>query len=165
MPAEHQHRDPRFTFVHADIQSGAYNRRGRESPAEYRFPFPDADFDFVILASVFTHMLPEGVEHYLCEITRVLRPGGRCVASFFLLNDGNRAAIAAGRSFMSFAHELSSGLCRVHDLETPEAAIAVDELFVRRVHTSAGLAIQAVRRGRWAEGTSDDQDVVTSTRA
>ena len=157
-------RDSRFGFVHADIQSGAYNRRGSQSAAQYRFPFPNADFDVVILASVFTHMLPEGVEHYLREIGRVLRPGGRCVASFFLLNDRNRGGIVDGRSFMTFAHEHPSGLCRIHDMAVPEAAVAINESFVQRAHEASGLDIQTIRRGHWAEGTSDDQDVVASTR-
>lgn len=157
-------RDPRFTFVHADIHSGAYNPRGRQSAAAYRFPFADAAFDIVILASVFTHMLPDGVARYLGEISRVLRPGGRCVASFFLLNRASREGIVAGRSFMTFPHEHASGQCRLHDLATPEAAVALDEGFVERAHSGAGLEIQSIRRGAWSQGTSDDQDVVASVR-
>jgi hypothetical protein len=32
-------------------------------------------------------MLPDAVEQYLREISRLLAPGGVCVASYFLLND------------------------------------------------------------------------------
>jgi SAM-dependent methyltransferase len=154
-------RHPTFRFHRADLASRAYNRRGSVSPAEYRFPFSDRSFDFIFLASVFTHMLPNAVEHYLYEIARVLAPGGICVETFFLLNDETRNGVEAGRSFMSFDVGHSSGLCRLHDAAVPEAAVALEEKFVRRVHEQAGLPIRDVRRGRWWSGEQHDQDVVT----
>ena len=70
-------RDERFRFHLADIRNSAYNESGADSCVELSFfPSTDETFDFVFLASVFTHMLPEGVEHYLSEIARVLKPGG-----------------------------------------------------------------------------------------
>ena len=41
--------------------------------------------DVAFLTSVFTHMLPEDVEHYLDELARVLKPGGRTLITWFLL--------------------------------------------------------------------------------
>ena len=70
-------RYPNFRFQHADIYNRNYNPRGKLSPAEFRFPYPDAGFDLAILTSVFTHMLPPHIEHYLDELSRILRPGGR----------------------------------------------------------------------------------------
>lgn len=55
--------DPRFRFHRADVVSSAYNPDGLVPSFEYTFPFPDQSFDFIFLASVFTHMLPESVEH------------------------------------------------------------------------------------------------------
>lgn len=63
--------------------------RGR-SPARYEFienktlsiPKPDATFDFASSFSVFTHLLHEETYTYLCEIRRVLKPGGKLVFSF-----------------------------------------------------------------------------------
>jgi ubiquinone/menaquinone biosynthesis C-methylase UbiE len=51
--------------------------------AQYPFPFADSSFDFVYLVSVFTHMLPADMEHYLSEISRVLKPAAKCAVSFF----------------------------------------------------------------------------------
>jgi SAM-dependent methyltransferase len=158
-------RHPAFRFHRADLVSRAYNPRGAGQASDYRFPFPDRRFDFVFLSSVFTHMLPDGVEHYIREIARVLAPGGTCVATFFLLNDQSRAAVEAGRSFMSFGVGHPSGLCRLHDAAVPEAAVALEETFVRRIHDAAGLRIADVRRGRWWSGERHDQDVVTAVRA
>jgi len=45
---------------------------GTVAASEFVFPFADASFDFVSLASVFTHMLPVDLEHYAGQIARVL---------------------------------------------------------------------------------------------
>lgn len=153
---------PGFRFHRADIASRAYNPGGSESAAGYRFPFPDRTFDFIFLASVFTHMMPDAVARYLHEISRLLTPGGTCIESYFLLNDETRPAVEAGRSFMSFGIRDPSNVCLLHDAAVPEAAVAYDEGFVRRLHDKAGLRIHDVRRGRWWNGERHDQDVVTS---
>ena len=157
-------RYPKFRFHHADLTSGAYNPRGEISAATYRFPFEDRAFDFVFLSSVFTHMLPDGVENYLREIARLLVPGGVCVESYFLLNEQTRRGIDSGRSFMSFDVRHPSGLCRLHSERKPEAAVALEEDFVRRTHGVVGLEIRDVRRGGWWNGIPHQQDVVTAAR-
>ena len=157
-------RYPRVRFHQADVSSSAYNPGGRLTASAYRFPFEDASFDFVYLGSVFTHMLPADVEHYVDEVGRLLAPGGTCAASFFLLNDARRDAVNAGRSFMSFHHPDQSGLARVHDPSRPEAAVALNEQFVLDAYAKAGLRVDRIRPGDWWSGTADDQDVVTATR-
>jgi len=153
-------RHPSFRFHRADVASHAYNPRGRVLASAYRFPFPDQSFDFIFLASVFTHMLPDGVEHYLHEISRLLVPDGVCVASYFLLNDETRTGVDQGHSFMTFNVQHPSGLCRLHDATIPEAAVAIEETFVQRIHNEAGLRIRDLRRGRWWNGEADEQDVL-----
>jgi SAM-dependent methyltransferase len=155
-------RHPTFRFHRADLASRAYNPRGHESAAAYRFPFPDQTFDAIFLGSVFTHMLPDAVESYVREIARLLRPGGMCVASYFLITDESRRGVSEGRSFMSFGVAHPSGLCRLHDATTPEAAVALEETFVRRIHEHVGLVIRDIRRGGWWSGDRHDQDVVTA---
>ena len=81
---------PNFQFRLADVHNTFYNPGGRLRTEEYRFPLADASVDLVYAASVFTHMVPEGTAHYLRESARVLRPGGRCVFSFFLLDHYRR---------------------------------------------------------------------------
>ncbi|HTL44022.1 MAG TPA: class I SAM-dependent methyltransferase [Vicinamibacterales bacterium] len=157
-------RYPRIRFHHADVFSSAYNPRGRLTASHYRFPFGDESFDFIYLGSVFTHMLPADVAHYLSEIARLLAPGGTCAASVFLLNDERRPHIDAGRSFMSFAHADQSGHARLHDRSRPEAAIALEEQFVLDACASSGLHVQRIRRGEWWNGKADDQDVMTAGR-
>jgi SAM-dependent methyltransferase len=78
---------PNFRFTWADIHNTCYNPAGTIPAAEYSSPYPDASFDLVYAASVFTHMLPAATARYFHEARRVLRPGGRCVFSFFLLDN------------------------------------------------------------------------------
>ena len=79
-------RHPNFRFKHADIYNSNYNRQGTIQPRDFRFPYSDGAFTFVLLTSVFTHMQRTEVEQYLAEISRVLAPGGRVFATYFLLN-------------------------------------------------------------------------------
>lgn len=155
-------RHPTFRFHHADVANGAYNPDGRSQAAAYHFPFPDRSFDVIFLASVYTHLLPEEVAHYVHEVARLLAPGGFCVASYFLLDDDRRESIDAGHSFIPFPVSHSSGVCRLHNRNSPEAAVAFDETFIRRLHDESGLRIRDVRRGQWWRGLAHDQDVIVA---
>lgn len=75
----------RLEFYHQDVYNGAYNPEGKVKTSEYRFPFEDASFDAIILYSVFTHLLPQDAQNYLQEIARLLKPGGQCFSSWFLM--------------------------------------------------------------------------------
>jgi SAM-dependent methyltransferase len=141
-------RFPNFNFQLADLHNGPYNPKGRRSPSEFRFPHGDGTFDFAFLASVFTHMLPADVEHYLSEVARVLRPGGRCLVTFFLLNDESTALIDAGKGTYNFEHR-GPGY-RTINARRPEEAIAYPEAFVRGLYEKNGLRIgEPLRYGSW----------------
>src|SRR3984957_18383311 len=73
---------PNFDFRVVDIQNGTYNPKGKYKASDFRFPYPDGSFDVVLLASIFTHMFEQDVEHYLHEIVRVLKAGGRSLITF-----------------------------------------------------------------------------------
>jgi len=91
-------RYPRFRFQVADVRNQLYNPKVTASATDYRFPFDDGTFDFCFCTSIFTHLLPDEVSHYLAEISRVLRPGGRCLATFFLAQDGACAGVESPAS-------------------------------------------------------------------
>jgi SAM-dependent methyltransferase len=137
-----------FHFRHVDIQNPVYNPRGKMDSEAFSFPYPDESFDFVFLTSVFTHMLPSEVRHYMDEIQRVLCPTGRALMTFFLLNPDSLAAIEAGRTKRTFAHE---GDGYRFDVEgRPEAAVAYREADAIALLTAAGLEVDGpVHHGRW----------------
>ena len=62
----------------------------REESDLYVFPYDDDNFDLSFLQSVFTHTPSHTTLHYLKEIARVLKEGGRCVATFILITDQNK---------------------------------------------------------------------------
>jgi len=139
---------PNFAFEVADIQNSFYNPKGKYKSSEFPFPYPDASFDVVFLTSVFTHMFPPDVKHYLHEIARVLKPGGRCLTTFFLINEESSALTKARKGTLNFEHE-GPGY-RTTDKKRPEAAIAYPEAFARDLHAECGLALQEpIRYGSW----------------
>jgi SAM-dependent methyltransferase len=71
----------RFTFVHSNIYNGHYNPSGDLRGSEYSFPASSASVDIAFAASVFTHLLEADCQQYLAESARVLKPGGRLIAS------------------------------------------------------------------------------------
>jgi len=140
---------PNFEFQHIDVRNHRYNPKGLVPDTDFRFPFEDESFDFVVMASLFTHMFPGGVRRYLQETARVLkREGGRCLISYFLLNEKSEAGIASGRSTFRFPFRRED-----HAIEKehrPEDAVAYDEAFVAELYIRAGLEITAIHRGQWA---------------
>jgi SAM-dependent methyltransferase len=157
---------PNFRFQHSDVHNRHYNAAGSLAAREYRFPFPDRFFDFVFVTSVFTHMLPPELERYVSEIGRVLRPGGRCLATFFLLNSESRALLGEGRSRLEFRFAPAPQCLSISE-DDPEAAIAYDEDYVRRVFAGSGLRIrQPAHYGGWCERQPylSHQDILVADR-
>ncbi len=158
---------PNFRFRLGDIYNKAYNPKAKLKPSEYKFPYKDEFFDFVFLTSVFTHMMPEDVKHYLSEIVRVLKTGGRCMITFFLLNQESLMLLNSGLSFYDLRHE--TGPCRFMDQEIPEAAIAYQEEYIRAIYRKKGLAItEPINYGWWCrreKGTfSSGQDIIMARK-
>lgn len=159
-------RFPNFRFEWVDVFNKAYNPAGRIAPSAFTFPYPDGEFDFVFLTSVFTHMLPADVSHFLDEISRVLSPGGRCFATFFLLTPATESAIASGESSLALREEFAG--CRVLTKDRPEDAIAYPESVIRSEIARAGLRIrEPIRYGTWSGPSSPGftyQDVVLAVK-
>jgi SAM-dependent methyltransferase len=134
-----------FHFAHMDVANREYNPGGATPAARYRFPWPDASFDVVFLISVFTHMLADDVTRYVEEICRLLRPGGRCLLSTFLLDHGRD-----GRT-LSFPHEL--GPARLERADLPEIAVAYPAAFFLDAFRRHGAVPRvAPRLGTWRAG-------------
>ncbi len=76
-----EHAGARFRFEHFDGISAVYNPQGKVRPSEYRLPVDDATIDMTICASLFTHLLERDCVHYLEEIQRVLKIGGKTLIS------------------------------------------------------------------------------------
>lgn len=158
-------RFPNFSFRRADVFNRQYHRKGTRKACEYRFPYRDGNFDFVFLTSVFTHMLPADMENYLSEISRVLKSGGKCLITFFLMNPESSELIREGRSHLDFVHP-GRGFMTV-DPETPEHAVAFEESRIRGLFEKNRLdLLDPVRYGSWCGRTEflSFQDIVLAAR-
>jgi SAM-dependent methyltransferase len=141
-------RYPNFHFQRADLYNETYNPKGRWQASEYRFPYDDGSFDFVVLTSVFTHLLPADAENYVREIGRVLRPGGTCFATFFLLDEESLRLIGEGRSNPTF--HIDRGAYRTVHEDRPESAVAFPLRAVEGWFEAAGLRNVTVHPGSWS---------------
>jgi SAM-dependent methyltransferase len=156
---------PHFRFQTANLFNSEYTPRTGSDSSEYAFPYPRASFDFVFLTSVFTHMLPSAVENYLFEVARVLKPGGRCFATFFLWNQETAALVRAARSLYSFPYD--EGIYRVHDNRRPEHAVAYDEAYVLSLLNKYGFELHGpVHYGGWSgrQPSYTGQDIILAVR-
>jgi SAM-dependent methyltransferase len=139
---------PCFEFAHADIYNGLYNPTGTIAAESFSFPYENEVFDLAFLDSVFTHMFPVDVCHYLQELLRVLRSRGRALVSFFILDDTSRAAMRSSGTNLQFLHS-GTGWYSVNR-EVPEGAIAYDIADVERMFVDQGLKVLKRRFGQWS---------------
>lgn len=159
-------RFPNFRFQLADVRNAHYNPEGRAEASEYVFPFDDSSFDFAFLGSVFTHLVPEDLENYVGQVARVLRPGGRMLATFFLLDDVTDRLTREGRAFYDFAVERPGH--RVVSAADPEYAVAYRTEDMFEIVRRHGLEVsdETVYLGSWSGrpyGLSF-QDIVVARR-
>ncbi|MEX2560227.1 MAG: class I SAM-dependent methyltransferase [Pirellulales bacterium] len=161
--------EPRWSrsrFQLVDVNNAHYNASGELAAEAFRFPYPDQSFDFVFMTSVCTHLRSRAVSNYLGQASRVLKAGGRCLASFFLVNERVWARIAAGKSRFQFAHAIGPSTWSQY-ADRPERVVAYEETFIRTVHQQAGLAVcEPMHYGAWSgdvpPGTRHSQDVVVA---
>jgi SAM-dependent methyltransferase len=165
---------PNFRFDYADVLNTEYNPNGTVAASSYRFPYADAQFDIAYAASLFTHMLPEACAHYFAEASRVLKPAGRCLFSFFLLDffrPGHPRPYGFAHSRFDFAHSwpgYGSEFAFVAP-DNPELMTAYSSTLIRKMAEDAGLAVTGDPiPGLWS-GTRDhfvgSQDLVVLCKA
>ena len=115
---------PNFRFRVADVRNELYNpaagiargTTGFRSSRVIRLRLPDLH--------LYTHARP-GHGDYLSEIARILRPGGRTLITYFLLNPDSEGLIREGRSAHTFRSEEDG--CRSDNPDRPENAVAYTE--------------------------------------
>ncbi|MEL6925652.1 MAG: class I SAM-dependent methyltransferase, partial [Bacteroidota bacterium] len=119
-----------FKFRYVPLHNDLYTSTGQRA-AQFSFPYADNQFDCVFLFSVFTHMQLEEVAHYLKEIGRVLKPGGRCLSTFFYYNDACEAQISAGNNGFFFPEKRDT--YRLMDAKVKSANIAFHESVLKEM--------------------------------
>jgi ubiquinone/menaquinone biosynthesis C-methylase UbiE len=159
---------PQFRFQVSEVRNGAYAHRNKRrlKAARYTFPYEDDSFDFVLLTSVFTHMVCPDMARYVREVARVLKPGGRCLTTFFLLNAQSKDLMPKKALFdLNFKYRSRHG--RILSRACPEIGVAYDETYVKRLYARHGLTIrEPISYGAWCgrETYLSCQDVVIAVK-
>ena len=156
-------RYPHFNFTAADVYNKTYNPHGRQTADAFRFPYADGSFDVVYGASVFTHLLPPDAANYLKESRRVLRQGGVCLFSFFVL-DYYRGPATPTLDIYEFDHPLPGfdGVA-VYESEVPEHVIAYKIAVINELASGAGLKVKHIIPGFWSKSHKvgvNEQDLI-----
>jgi SAM-dependent methyltransferase len=154
---------PQFRFTHADIFNKSYNSGGKVQPSNFTFPYPDKSFDFAFLTSVFTHMFPKDIAHYMSELSRVIKPGGRCLITWFLVNNESARLVDSGKSRLPMTH-ICPGYCTINR-KTPEYAVGIPEIDAIEFYIRNGFSTEPIHYGTWCgrQGMSF-QDIIVATR-
>jgi SAM-dependent methyltransferase len=149
-----------FVFDLLDVLNDVFNPTGRYLATEYVLPYPDESFDVVFLISVFTHMLTDEVRNYATQIARVLKPGGRCFLTAYLLDqdmDGQQ------RKFPYKSQEHS-----YEDEAIPGIAVAYESSFLQSAFAANGMEISSGPLWGTVHGsisqTPLDQDLIVFTK-
>jgi len=149
-------------FIHFDVANPRY------APAQNstRSPWPVAEgsIDLLTALSVWTHLDEEDGLFYFKEIHRILKPGGKAIVTFFLLDRTYRESLDRRSEREGRFHATSQNLWIFNQpaygsdawfhLEwtpVPEDAIAVTEAGLDRLREHAGLEVVARHQGNWKE--------------
>jgi SAM-dependent methyltransferase len=133
---------------------------------DFIFPYPDGTIDLVFSVSVYTHLDVRIVDHYLAETSRVLRPEGACVNTFFVIDEFAAEAMREGRADRTYV-DRGDGTYQ-HDAQNPNLGIGFAPALVASLHEQHALFIDfPVRFGTWSGRDLESfvyQDVVIARK-
>lgn len=144
-----------FTFKHADLLHSYYNPEGTNNPEDYIFPYENNKFDIVYLNSIFSHFLPYTIFHYLKEINRVLKPGGRVLATCFIVNEEAKQFDSMGKSEPILLRgrkcilNYNFGNYWTRDDDVKERIVGIEERWLKKACIDADLNILKIVPGYW----------------
>jgi ubiquinone/menaquinone biosynthesis C-methylase UbiE len=149
-----------FVFKYVPLHNDLYNNNGQKAE-QFIFSYADNSFDFGIANSLFTHMMPDEVQHYYNEIYRVLKPGGIFYATFFCVKEEARYT-----SNPIFSFNVIKNKYRLMDEKVTSANIAFDQdyLFSEIINPNL-FEIKYQSNGYWSneadfEKCEEYQDIV-----
>ncbi len=152
-----------FCIDWMDIYNPEYNPQGTISAKSYKFHYPDQSAEIIFLISVFTHMLPSEVSHYISEISRILCPGGRCLFTTFIMDYGQEGKLID----FPYPH----GDYCLHQESIPEKAVGYYQNFFEEAFDSVGMTLRETPLlGHWRSSAVEvpfipfGQDVMIFTK-
>ncbi len=138
---------PNFNFTYVPLFNDLYNN-ARLKAEEFTFPYPNNSFDKVFSFSVFTHMQLQEIAHYLKEIERVLKPGGKMLSTFFLYDTENAEKIANRKPF---GFPIDRDGYKLMDETVTGGNIALHKETLKEISNVASLPLQNIVEGFWKD--------------
>ncbi len=152
-------RKPNFNFQYQDIYHPIYNTKGTVPMKEFILPYPEASFDVICISNLFYHLSTIDLRHYLYQIQRVLKVGGKCLFACFLINSESQKLIANGKSSQPLVYEIEGSFCL--DPELPEKTIGFQESLLIDWIKESGLTVVEKYYGSWCRRKSfTNQDLL-----
>ena len=111
-------------------------------------------------------MLTSDIENYLSEISRVLKPSGRCLITFYKLNEEPENLMKMNRSVHNFKYKIDDN-CFTASRTKSEGCIGFKEDYLFRLFAQNELQIvQPIQYGNWCERTNylSSQDIIVAIK-
>ncbi len=151
-----------FEFIHFDVANAVYAPAQKYTKSKW--PVENGSFDLVTALSVWTHLKEEDALFYFKEISRILKPHGKAMVTFFLLDEQYRRSLEV-RSNMAGRFHMTLQSTWVFDqpsygsdawfhpkwVQVPEEAIGVTEFGLDRLTSSSGMRLIEQHPGNWKE--------------
>jgi len=138
-----------LNFHITNVANRIYNPGGALRTTTFVVPFATASRDLVIASALFAYLSPDELDAYAREAARILKPGGRLLATFYLLDDESRSILP--RLAPPLAFRFPAGPI-VSTSPNGGGLVAYDEAHVRAVLERRGFVMEAMVRGRWRDG-------------
>ncbi|WP_235299013.1 class I SAM-dependent methyltransferase [Portibacter marinus] len=145
-----------FEFRLIKAKNDLYNDQGLDA-IDIKFPVADNHFNFACLISVFTHMLPDEVEHYLEQIHKSLSSDGICFSTFFIFESPNELKT---NNFLEF--HMQDARYALMDESVKSANVAYNKTYLWSIFVQKGFDVLDYRPGKWKDilAPDDFQDFV-----
>jgi SAM-dependent methyltransferase len=151
-----------FEFIHLDVNNPLYNPTQESELTPW--DVPDDDFDLMLALSVWTHLDEENATFYFREVNRVLKPRGRAIISFFILDKDYEATLPARSGSEGRYHSThrnrwifdqpvrgSDAWFTTSWAEVAEEAIGISPKGLDRIVQASGLTVVERHAGNWKE--------------
>jgi SAM-dependent methyltransferase len=135
-----------FNFHITNLANRIYNPGGVLRTETFVVPFSTASRDLVVANALFSYLSPQEFECYAREAARILKPGGRLLATFYLLDAESRQLLP--RLADPIAFRFAEGPI-VSTSPHGAGLVAYDETYVRAVLERYGFELEPTVRGAW----------------
>jgi len=152
----------RFLFKNLKADNPAFLTNQKNEGAHWEAD--SSSFDLVTALSVWTHLKEEEAIFYFAEIDRVLKPGGKAIVAFFLLDEAYKTSLP-DRSHKTGQYHMTSQDLWIFDqpaygsdswfypkwAKVPEKAIGVSQEGLNRLTVNTKLQMIKHYPGNWKE--------------